>query len=648
MKFRHLYYPIFLIVLICISYSNTLHSPFVYDDLYGISENRYIQIREISLNGLSDIIKHSYARSRPVSNITLALNYMYGGLDTFGYHAVNISIHILTAIFIYLLFLTIFRTRTLESYHDHAPVLAFAIAGLWSLNPVQTQAVTYIIQRMTSLATMFYIISFYCYVKASAKKAHEIRGKSIFYGLAFLASVLAMGSKEIAITLPLVFLLYEYFVFVRNNEKSMRGLMKKVLFLTICTMVIALAYIKFQNPLTFIEKHLIGEIVSFNIQDGQIGITQKIMTEARVIFYYISLFLFPHPSRQMLLYDYPVSSSLFAPLTTIISIITFFSLIFLAFRLKKKPLISFFILWYFTNLMLESTVIKLHLVFEHRLYLPSVGIAAIVILLLWKGARRYNISTRPVVGACHILFIMLAFMTYNRNGIWRDDVTLYEDNLRKNPNSSTIHYNLAVAYGNRPDMWKEAIREYELIMDKNLPESREANNSMLHYNIAVAYSRDPAMWDKALKEYETAITADPANYKAYYNKGLIYNKRKNYKDASTYFEKAANIEKNNYQVRMSLAFAYYQTGNIDMAIKHVSRATMLERKAGGDKKNDSPFVILGDLYTRNKDFKLAAAAYKKALNETPGNPEVLYKLENLFRSTPGKQSKTRELPGKKW
>ena len=202
-------------VLICCLtfaiYSNTLNVPFVFDDRYNITDNPAIQITELTLGNLWGSAFESKMPNRPVANVSLALNYYFHQKELPGYHLVNIFIHAITGVLLYFLFLVTIRIPTLKKTFIMPQITAFGAAAIWLAHPLQTQSVTYVIQRMNSMATMFYLLAMLLYVIARFSTTNRLK---IFFYLGCIISGLAgFGSKEIVITLPFFILLYEFYFF---------------------------------------------------------------------------------------------------------------------------------------------------------------------------------------------------------------------------------------------------------------------------------------------------------------------------------------------------------------------------------------------------------------------------------------------------
>ncbi|MCE4606746.1 MAG: hypothetical protein F7B59_05370, partial [Desulfurococcales archaeon] len=368
-----------IVVLILLIYSNTFNVPFVFDDKPNILNNHYIQIKSLTLDGIKNAAFKSPCHNRPVANISFALNYYFHQYNLFGYHAVNISIHIITGILLYFFIkITLEITREKDSTppgikRQEPWLIAFLTALIWATNPIQTQAVTYIVQRMTSMAAMFYILSMLMYVKG--RLADKRNGKYIFFGLSILSGLLAMGSKEISATLPFFIFLYEWY-FLQDLDKT--WFKTKIIPLACVTLIFAIL------GFIYMGGHPIENILK-GYETRNFTLYQRVLTEFRVVIFYISLILFPHPFRLNLDHYFSISHSLINPPTTLISLVTILGLIGLALYLaKKERIISFCILWFFGNLVIESSVIGLELVFEHRNYLPSMMVCLLIVLLAFR------------------------------------------------------------------------------------------------------------------------------------------------------------------------------------------------------------------------------------------------------------------------
>lgn len=346
-------------ILATIIYSNSFDCSFHFDDQHAIVENYAIHRFD-----LKEILSHD----RPVLYLTLALNYYFGKLHVFGYHMVNLLLHIANGIMLYFILLwTVNPVSPVNSLNFRVPLYASLI---FIAHPIQTQAVTYIICRSSVLATSFYLLSLLLFIKAFQK------GSKLYLIGAFLASCLGMGTKQIAATLPLMLLIYDFYFISDGNWKILKG-HYKVHVVMFSTAAIAF-YLSLSGLKTFI---------SFDYTKGvpmplgePITSFQYFMTQLHVIPYYIKLLFIP--TNLNLDYDWPITKSI--DLSTIFFFIHLSSIVILAIMLfNRSRLLSFGIIWFFVTLSVTSSFIVIYdVIFEHRLYLPSIGFAIFMALMI--------------------------------------------------------------------------------------------------------------------------------------------------------------------------------------------------------------------------------------------------------------------------
>ena len=240
-----------LALLVILIYANTLGSPFVFDSRNNIESNPHIRISKITLNDLAAAAFKSPAKQRPLSNISFALNYYLHGYNVVGFHVVNVLVHIATGFLLYFFVKSTFRTPALRSRYGDYMWISFFTTAVWMVHPLQTQSVSYIVQRMNSLAAMFYILSIMLYARFRLSGQHK--NKWWLFSGCILAGVLALASKQIAATLPVFIIAYEWYFF---RDLKLKWLKKHIPLLTGCLLlavVIALALLG-SNPLDGILK----------------------------------------------------------------------------------------------------------------------------------------------------------------------------------------------------------------------------------------------------------------------------------------------------------------------------------------------------------------------------------------------------------
>ncbi|MDX1775303.1 MAG: tetratricopeptide repeat protein [Desulfobulbales bacterium] len=474
-------------IVVFLLYSNTFQSPYIFDDWYHIEANPHIRMTDFSLDALKRAAFDSPLHRRPLAYVSLALNYYFGGYELFGYHIVNILIHLGAAIFLYLFLQTTFSMRESQKNTKYGDWLPFFAALIWLVHPLHVQSVTYIIQRMNSMAAMFYILALLFYVRARLAQSRAKR--LLLFSGCFCAGVLALGSKEIAATLPLFILLYEWFFL---QDLSFSWLRKRILPLLGIGLFLSMAAILLW------DLNLVSSIInSYNIRD--FNMMQRILTEFRVVLFYVSLLLLPHPGRLNIDHDFQLSLSLVDPVTTCLSLAVLLVLFGLATVLaQKERLLSFCIFWFLGNLVIESSVIGLEIIFEHRTYLPSMlAIPGAVIV----GKRILPTRLQQISLALTVL-VIFSFWTYERNTVWRDEVTLRRDAAAKSPAKARALAILANAL-ERNHEYEEAAFYYRKTLNLN-----PGNADEINYNLGNVLMAQRKI-DQAVEHFKTARRLNP-------------------------------------------------------------------------------------------------------------------------------------------
>ena len=234
-----------LAMVVILIYVDTLTTPFIFDDLSNIRNNPHIRVPALSLKNLAWAGFHSQETRRPVANISFALNYYFNGYNLVGYHVVNILIHTACGIFLFLLVKATLKTPALRARYEKYGWIPFLTAFIWVVHPLQTQSVAYLVQRMNSLAAMFYVLSMLFYVKFRMSQAS--RAKWLLLAGCVITAFLAFGTKEITATLPIFIILYEWYFF---QELSAQWAKRNFLVLGgvfLLFLIIALVYLDY-NP----------------------------------------------------------------------------------------------------------------------------------------------------------------------------------------------------------------------------------------------------------------------------------------------------------------------------------------------------------------------------------------------------------------
>jgi len=529
-----------LLLITFIAYSDTLDHSFHFDDAANIWSNPYIQISSLSLDELRKAGLESVNHQRPVANISFALNYYLHGLEVRGYHYVNIFIHLLAGIILYYF---VKATLCLPLYRDKyskSQFIPFFTALIWMVHPVHTQSVTYIVQRMNSMAGMFFIMTMLFYVKA--RLTPEKTKKILLFLFSLIASIFAFGSKQNTATLPLFILLYEWYFF---QDLRLKFSKKQLFWIAAigCVFVIVLFLFLGSSPLDKLFPSYSGRPFSM---------TERLLTQPRVVLLYILLIFYPAPSLLNLDYDFPLSSSLLSPSTTLLSILVLVVLLGVAiYAARNKRLYSFCILWFMGNLVIESSTIPLEIIYEHRTYLPSMMVILLVVLLLHQTV----IKKRVLIVFLTVVAILFSYWTYERNKIWQDELTLWEDVQKKVPNKARANLNLGLAYveKNRADdaipVLKKALYLYEQQINQGKYVSKTSISLCLRllgnaFRFKGEYNKAIEYLNRALNESNNSAS----DVKTYHLLGQCYAQMLRAQEAVFYFSRALQLSKNFYDV----------------------------------------------------------------------------------------------------
>jgi Tfp pilus assembly protein PilF len=622
---RRALHLILLVLVGLAAYSNTFNVPFQFDDLEQIQNNPVITSLD---NFFTNSKGYEFNSRRFIGYLTFAVDYHFWGYRVAGYHISNLIIHLLNAMLVYYLVMLSFQTPAVQSGRPRGPgedaekmrteSVALFSALLFVSHPVQTGAVTYIVQRLTSLATMFYLLSVILYIKGRLITERTMGGREgdkgkpqpvrlsrghnafLWYGLSVVAAVLAMKTKEIAFTLPFVLVLYEFLFF-----KS--GIKRKIIFLLPALLTITII------PISIIGIHKpLGEILSDLSEKTRvqtyISRWDYLMTQLRVVTTYVRLLFFP--VGQNLDYDYPIYHSFLDPpvfLSFLFLVSLFGVAVYLLHRSrrgvkgKRDPwhgaasreegggshsatsnpgpiapdlspyylLISFGIFWFFITLSVESSLIPIaDVIFEHRVYLPSAGafiaITAAAFLIADKLGAKWRKLNDVMAAAFVIIILALAAATFSRNMVWHDRLSLWQDVVDKSPNKGRGYNDLGNAY-NRAGMLDKAEAAYR----KGL--SLSPDNYDAHNDLGIVYAKQKRI-DDAIEQFNKALALNPGYARPHSNLGIIYAGMNRTKEAIDEFSKAISLNPNNSATYENRGIAYVRIGEVGKAKEDFQRA----------------------------------------------------------------------------
>jgi protein O-mannosyl-transferase len=535
------------------AYANALRAGFVYDDFPSIVRNPAVRDLASFLPG-----GPGYERrpNRAVGYASFALDHRLHGLDPAWFHATNVAVHLASALLLFALGLLVFRTPRLRESRlaPLAPAVAFAAAALFVAHPVETQAVTYVVQRLTSLAALFYLAAAVLYLRA---RLGGVRASSIaWYAGAVLSALLATKTKEIAFTLPAALLLCE--ALLLEGAAWHRTLLVAP-FVALAGLIPS-SLLRLGKP----AGEVLADAASATAVQTAMGRLEYLATQLVVVPRYLALLVLP--VGQNVDPDVAVASSLLEP-RVLAGGLVLAALAGAAILLARRGgrgrdpaalLAGLGILWFFVAASVESSVIPIvDVMNEQRVYLPSAGLflsAAVGLALLASRLAPHRAGT-AVVAAAALLAVALGFVTRDRNEVWRDQLSLWADAAAKSPRKPRPLNNLGAALS-------------------------EAGRT-----------------DEAARAFLAAIRASPEHAEAYYNLGrLRMAERQEPGEAIRLFQTALALRPDYVDAYANLAGAYVQAGLPDAAVRVVEAAGPSIRESAEAQFNlGVARALLGDL-----------------------------------------------------
>lgn len=633
-----------LVAAVCAAYANTLSAPFVYDDGPAILEN--LSIRR--LWPLTDIVLPQAeggltVSGRPVLNLSFAINYAISGTAVWSYHAANILIHAASALLLFGLVrrtLEIFRDKHGDSTGNKATAhaaLAFAISGLWALHPLQTQAVTYTVQRAESLMGLFYLLTLYAFARAVGNStdtpATPGLGRRSWFSLTVLACALGMGTKEVMVTAPLLVLLFDR-TFVAGSFRDALGQRRSFYLALAATWL------------------LLGALVlsTGGNRGGTVGLGVGVplwaypLTQFQAVARYLGLAFWPHP----LVFEYGTfwveRAADIAPFAAAVLPL----LVATGYGLWRRPVLGFFGTWFF--LILAPTSLApgtIQMIVEHRMYLPLAAVITLVVLGMHPrlGHRAYYLFLLTAI-VCGVLTVNRNHDYRSRLALWSTTVAQRPENPRAReglaeayaelgrldeaiaqhaesvrllPDEATYRYNLALALS-RADRAEEAVIHYRHALRLN---PREAKT---HNNLAIALGRI-GQGAAALPHYAEAEHLNPQEPQFAYNHGIALFRLGRTAEAISRYEAALRLRPTYADAHFNLASALATSGRLREAVEHYRQAV-----AGRPTDAEYRTTLAGALLISG-DASAALTEYRAVLATHPDHAPAHFGLGNALAAT---------------
>ena len=614
-RFARFGLPAILVAVAVAAYANSFSGTFFFDDQGSITENPTIRSLWPFLRVLGPP-ETAGTGGRPLLNLSFAVNFAAGGLSAWGYHAFNLAIHILAGL---TLFGLLCRTlapasaplpdaslgtadvRLPEKAFLTPAYLAFAIALIWLVHPLQTEAVTYVSERAESMMGLFYLLTLYCFIRLVGKELptayeRESRAHSATWGVLSIAACLCgMATKEVTVTAPFVVLLYDR-TFVCGTFREALGRRWKY-YLGLAGTWLLLGFL-----LRDVGKRGVGS--GFGVRWWQYG-----LEESRIVLRYLALAVWPHP----LILDYGSGAIrqtwAVAPYVAAVLVLlgaTVWSLFHPATKGTRWRFLGFAGAWFFVLLAPTSSIVAVagQPMAEHRMYLP---LAAIVSMAAFGLA---GILGRRFLPAAILLAALLTGVTLHRNADYRTSTGMWFDTIAKCPENERAHNNLGYDLSKMPGRLDEAIAQYQAAL-RIKPDYPEA-----HDNLGNAYFKKGRTAD-AVSEFEEALRHKPDFASAHNNLGNVLYTLGRTREAVSEHETALRINPDYAEAHNDLGCDLDRIpGRSDDAIDQYR--TALRLKPDFAEAHDN----LGNALRSRGRLDEAVAQYREAIRLNPLIPEV--------------------------
>ena len=578
------------------AYRHTFSVPLIFDDKPSILDDR--AIRHFGTAFWPSV--SSTAFGRPILGLSLAINHAISGSDVWSYHAVNLAIHILAGLTLF----GIVRRTLAPRNGPSAPALAFSIALLWALHPLQTESVTYVIQRAESLMGLLYLLTLYCFIRGAETDG---RSRCCWFIPCAASCAFGMATKEVMASAPLIVLLYDRTFVGGGFREALRR--RWPLYAALASTWLILF-------LLVLSTHGRGGIVGFGTK---VAWWRYALGQLPAVAHYLQLCFWPHP----LVFDYGMalpgpSLRVLPPAIVVVGLLaaTLWALV-------RRPAVGFLGAGFFAILGPSSSIIPIATepMAEHRMYLPLISVVTLVVLGIH---RRLGRATLPL---CLALAACLGLATARRNGAYATEASIWSATVSGRPENYRAHNNLGKALSREPGRQEDAIAQYEEALRLN-PRYVDA-----HYNLGKALSNKPGRLDDAIAQYEEALRLDPYYVEAHYNLGVALSREPGrLEDAITQYEEALRLDPDFADAHNDLGDALSgKPGRLDDAIVQYEEALRLKPDLVEAHYN------LGNAFSsRPGRLDDAIAQYEEALRLKPDLVEAHYNLGNAFSNKPGR------------
>ncbi len=626
--------PLVLIVLLAaVAYSNSFSGPFIFDDQPSVVDNPSIR-RLWPIGRIFNPPEYCLTVvGRPLANLTLAINYAFGGLDVHGYHVVNLILHILAALTLYgVLHRTLSLPNMPPSIRDVASHLALAAAALWTVHPLQTESVTYIVQRTEALVGLFYFFTLYAVIRcagADAPRAGTLWGTS-----AVLACLCGMASKEVMVSAPLVVALYDRIFLTTGWAEVWRR--RRWIYVGMGATWLVLAALMVQSA---------GRGGSAGFSEHMTS-WEYLRTQFGWIVHYLGLTFWPHSQGL----DYGITIAHTAAEIVPYAVIVVGLAVGTLAAFRRQPWIGFLGVWFFAILAPSSSFVPLYgqTAAEHRMYLPLAAVVTFVVVGVWVLCEKAA-QTKPGLPALAkalavFAVVALAAVTWLRNEDYESELRIWNTAVEASPQNSRaiasrgvarrkrrefdaalsdfgsalrLDPRNATALHNRGGVYQEIGNFQAAIADYTRAIEVEPNHSLAYNSRGLVY-QDLGRLEDAIADFSRAVEINPALAGSFDNRGRIYQKQEKDSLALEDFSRATELDPENYIYAFNRGTLYARTGRLAESVGDLSRVVRLAPRY------PAAYSLRAFVYEQTNQWAPALADYDRILELQPGNADAWY------------------------
>jgi tetratricopeptide (TPR) repeat protein len=613
----------FFLVVLLLVYAPSFSGIWIYDDEPNILNNDNIHLTQINISALKKTFflksQDPYTAERikrPLAYLSFALNWYGGQNRVFGYHVVNFIIHFTTTVFLYLfiknsLMLPIFENR----YHAQAHLAAFLSTIIWAIHPIHVTAVTYIVQRMASMAGMFTVMSLYAYLQARTARSRAV--KIAGFMACGLLMLCAFATKENSAMLPVSLFFYEIIIIRGVAHLNLKKMVRWGLPALVMVILVGTLYI---HPAHLLDGY----------QNRPYTAVERVMTESRVVLHYLKMLFYPLLSEMTLVHDVDVSTSLWSPWTTLPSIILvgMFFLSALFWLPRRQPLIAFAVVFFFINHVIEGSFIGLELIYEHRNYIPSMLLFLIPAMLLLHALNYFSyhrkIRMLYVVSAAVILASM-GHSTYAYSNLFRHGLVFWRDNDKKSPRLSVVQNNYGVELLKHGfnDKAFEVLQRAEAL-DRYFNHSQKG---VTYHNLGLYYETIENDNKRALSYYRKATDISLNARKMWLAHARSERINGNVEKAEALIKDCLKKWPNDPEFLTAMGTIQLLKGKTDVALSYARLARSVLKGTHG------PLAIFGEVYRLKGNRKKAVFFWQAYRRERPNSLVAALILSELYFQT---------------